>query len=310
MGIRGAQRRSYGMTSDSFKLDRASMLSAFARAAGTYDEAAVLQGEVRGRLLERLDLVKLKPAVVLDAGAGTGAGSVRLLRRYRAARVIALDIAQPMARRARRRKPWFGKMDVVCADAERLPLADASVELVFSNLMLQWCDDPAVAFAEFRRVLAPDGLLMFSSFGPDTLKELRAAWSAADEKHVHVNRFIDMHDLGDALLRTGFADPVMDVEHLTLTYDDVYRLMRDLKAIGAHNVNAGRPHGLTGPRRLNRMREAYERYRRDGRLPATWEVVYGHAWAPPPGMARRTPGAPGEARIPAAAIGRLKKDKR
>jgi malonyl-CoA O-methyltransferase len=181
----------------------------------------------------------------------------------------------------------------VCADVERLPLADASVDLVFSNLTLQWCNLDA-AFAEFRRVLRPDGLLLFTSMGPDTLKELRASWAAADGE-VHVNSFMDMHDVGDALVRARLADPVMDVEHLTVTYGEVERLLRDLKAIGAHNVNAGRPRGLMGRQRYAAMRSAYERYRRDGVLPATYEVVYGHAWAPAHVPAQRN--ADGEARI-------------
>lgn len=290
------------------RLERRPLRVSFERAADTYDAAAVLQREVQGRLLERLDVVRLRPAVVLDAGAGTGEGSRLLSRKYRKARVVALDIAAPMVHRAARRRPWFGKMHCVCADAERLPLADASVDLVFSNLMLQWCDDPAVAFAEFHRVLAPEGLLMFTSFGPDTLKELRAAWAHADASHVHVNRFIDMHNVGDALMQVGFRDPVMEAEHMTLTYPDVRGLMGDLKALGAHNVNMGRPRGLTGPRRLARMRDAYEAHRRDGRLPATWEVVYGHAWAPPAGTARHKPGAGGEVRIAPGSIGRRSKD--
>src|SRR5690606_5630407 len=142
-----------------------------------------------------------------------GRGARALSDRFPKARIIALDIAEPMVRAAKRRKPWFRKLDGVCADAGQLPLADASVELVFSNLMLQWMDDPAIVFREFRRVLKPDGLLLFTSFGPDTLHELRKAWSAADDR-VHVNRFIDMHDLGDALLRSGFVNPVMDVDRI------------------------------------------------------------------------------------------------
>jgi malonyl-CoA O-methyltransferase len=156
-------------------------------------------------------------------------------------------------------------------------------------------------FRECARVLRPGGLLTFTSFGPDTLKELRAAWASADD-FTHVNRFIDMHDLGDALLRAGLAEPVMDVERYTLTYTDVRALMRDLKAIGAHNVNAGRPRGLTGRRALERMTAAYERERRDGCLPATYEVVYGQAWAPV--GAPRGSAPSGETRIPIGRIGR------
>jgi malonyl-CoA O-methyltransferase len=156
-------------------------------------------------------------------------------------------------------------------------------------------------FRECRRVLKPGGLLTFTTFGPDTLVELRRAWAAADG-HTHVNRFIDMHDLGDALVRSGFAEPVMDVERFTLTYAEVRDLMRDLKAIGAHNANAGRPRGLTGRGALARMTEAYEEYRRDGRLPATHEVVYGQAWRPAGDPRGRSVG--GEVVVPISQIGR------
>ena len=172
---------------------------------------------------------------------------------------------------------------------------------IFSNIMLQWCGDPEVVFRECARVLRPGGLLTFTSFGPDTLRELRKAWATADQ-YTHVNRFIDMHDLGDAMLRAGLAEPVMDVERYTLTYPDVRGLMRDLKAIGAHNVNAGRARGLTGRRALERMTAAYESERRDGRLPATYEVVYGQAWALESGLRSSAPA--GEIRIPIGRIGR------
>ena len=205
-----------------------------------------------------------------------------------------------MLRHTRRRGRWLRRPHAVCADAARVPLASRSVDLVFSNLMLQWCNDPDTVFGEFRRVAAPGGLLTFTTFGPDTLKELRSAWSAADG-YSHVNRFIDMHDLGDALVRAGFAEPVMDVEQFTLTYDDLRGLMNDLKAMGAHNVTHGRSRGLTGRRRLAAAVAAYEAFRVDGRLPATWEVVYGHAWVPdaPSG---RAPLTEGEVRIPAGDI--------
>ena len=184
-----------------------------------------------------------------------------------------------------------------------MPLADASVDVVYSNLMLQWCDDLDALFAEFRRVLKPRGLLTFSTFGPDTLKELRAAWASVDG-HTHVHRFIDMHDIGDALVRAGLSEPVLDVERFTLTYEDVQALMRDLKAIGAHNAAAGRAPGLTGRGRLRAMSAAYERYRSAGRLPASYEVVYGQAWGRAPAVASA---APGEVRIPADSIGRRSK---
>ncbi|HKZ73052.1 MAG TPA: methyltransferase domain-containing protein, partial [Steroidobacteraceae bacterium] len=189
----------------------------------------------------------------------------------------------------------------VCADALRLPFGPESVDLVFSSLMLQWCDEPHAVFAEVRRVLRPGGFFAFSTFGPDTLREMRAAWSAADG-FTHVNRFIDMHDVGDALVRGGFTEPVMDVERICVTYQDVFALMRDLKAIGAHNVTAGRARGLTGRARIARMTAAYEQWRRDGRLPATYEVIYGAAWRAEDRDA--APVVAGEARIPLRMIRR------
>jgi malonyl-CoA O-methyltransferase len=287
--------------SDEFALGPLDVARSFDRAARSYAAAAVLQARVRTELLARLDLVRLAPDSALDLGCGTGVGALALARRYRRGRVLALDLSPAMLREAlRRRRPWR-RFAALCGDAARLPLAARSVDLVFSNLMLQWCGDPEQVFRECARVLRPGGLLTFTSFGPDTLKELRAAWASADG-YTHVNRFIDMHDLGDALLRAGLAEPVMDVERYTLTYTDVRALMRDLKAIGAHNVNAGRPRGLTGRRALERMTSAYERARRDGRLPATYEVVYGQAWAPV--GAPRGSAPSGETRIPIGHIGR------
>jgi len=262
--------------SDPYGIDKALLRGSFDRAAARYDEAAVLQHEVGQRLLERLDLVRLMPGLILDVGAGTGRATAALARRYERARVVALDLSLRMLRQARVRapRPW-----PVCGDAVRLPLPDASADLIFSNLTLQWCSDLRAVFAEFRRVLRPGGLLTFSSFGPDTLKELRASWAAVDGA-THVNAFVDMHNVGDALLHTGLVGPVMDVEHFTLTYGDVHGLMRDLKALGAHNMTAGRPRGLTGKNRLRAVIAEYECYRTEGRLPASYEVVYGHAWAP------------------------------
>ena len=276
--------------------DKQQLRRAFCGAASSYDAVAVLQREVGQRMLERLDYVRLQPAVVLDLGCGTGKLTAALAKRYRSAKVVAMDIAEPMLQRARRRVPWFRKWHFACGDAEQLPLADNCCDLVYSNLTLQWCGDLDRVFGELRRVVRPGGLVMFSTFGPDTLMELRQSWAQADAAHVHVNRFIDMHDIGDALLRAGLSDPVMDAEQMTLTYDDVFGLMRDLKNIGAHNVNAGRSRSLTGKGRLRALVDAYEAFRVQGKLPASYEVVYGHAWCVEP----RT-----EAELPLSEFGRL-----
>ncbi len=258
--------------------DKALARRSFERAAAGYDRAAALQQEVGRRLLERLDLMKIQPRRVLDLGCGTGQCLPDLMSRYRSAEVVALDIALPMLGQARRRGRWLRRPLCICADAERLPFGDACFDLVFSNLMLQWCVDLEVVFGELQRILRPGGLLLFTSFGPDTLRELRDSWARVDG-YTHVNAFQDMHDVGDALLRTRFAHPVMDVERLTVTYPDLWQLMRELKQIGAHNVTAGRPRGLTGKVQVQRLLQAYEQFRRDGVLPASYEIVNGHAWA-------------------------------
>lgn len=269
--------------SSAYALDKRWLRRSFDRASATYDAAAVLDATVRDALLGRLDLTQLSPRVVLDAGSGTGHAARALKKRYPASTVIALDSSRGMLAAAGRGRSWLRPVRRLCADAECLPLAEGSIDLIISNLSLQWSDPDAV-FAECRRVLAPRGLLSFTTLGPDTLKELRAAWRQAEERTAapptRVNRFIDMHDLGDALVRAGFAAPVLDVEHYTLRYQDVRSLAADLKAVGARNATAGRPRGLTGPRTFAAMDAAYETFRVDGRLPATYEVVFGQAWAP------------------------------
>lgn len=258
--------------------DKALARRSFELAAAGYDQAAVLQKEVGQRLLERLDLMKMQPSRVLDLGAGTGQCLPGLFERYAKAEVVALDIAFPMLGHARKKGRWLRRPRCVCADAEKLPFTDNSFDLVFSNLMLQWCVDLQSTFQELQRILRPGGLLLFSSFGPDTLRELRESWQSVDA-FSHVNAFVDMHDVGDALVSARFTDAVMDVERVTLTYPDVLKLMRELKQIGAHNVTGGRPRGLTGKANMHRVIASYERFRRDGVLPASYEIVNGHAWA-------------------------------
>ncbi len=283
-------------------IDKRLVRRSFEKAARGSDAAAELQHEVCRRMLSRLDYIKHAPALILDAGTGTGNVIGALRTRYPQAALVALDLALAMVQRARMQLRWWERLAgravlPVCGDIEALPVRTGVAGMVWSNLALQWVEQPQQAFAEMRRVLEPGGLLMFSTFGPDTLKELREAYEV--DRYTHVNRFIDMHDLGDMLVHAGFAQPVMDMEYITLTYADVRALMRDLKAIGAHNVNAGRPSGMTTRAKLAAVERNYERMRSDGRLPATFEVVYGHAWAPRP---RKT--ADGRPVIPITPLGR------
>lgn len=287
--------------SDAFRLDRRGMRAAFERASASYESAARLQTQVAGELEQRVDAFGFAPGVVLDLGCGTGRVTRALRRRYRGALVIGLDIAPGMLREARRHQRLWRRFARVCGDALRLPLRDASVDLVFSSLMLQWCEPLDAALAEVRRVLRPDGFFAFSTFGPDTLHELRSAWAEADDFN-HVNAFHDLHEVGDALVRAGLTEPVLDVDAIELAYPDTLTLMRELKALGAHNVTAGRPRSLGGRARLQRMSDAYEARRRDARLPATFEVIYGACW----GAAGRRAAAAigGVARIAPGSIGR------
>ncbi len=268
-----------------FEIDKRQVRRAFSRAARDYDAAAVLQREVCSRMLEKLDYIKLKPSRLLDVGSGTGWGTRQLGERYPKAEITALDIAIGMLQKARGTSGWWQKLfagkreSFLCADVEDLPIASTSVEMVWSNLALQWCNDLPATFTELHRVLKTEGLLMFSSFGVDTLKELRIAFSDVDG-YSHLSRFTDMHDIGDMLVAAGFADPVMEMEKITLTYDDVRAVMQDLKSIGAHNATAGRATGLMGKKAWQRVIENYEMLRRDGKLPATFEIIYGHAWKP------------------------------
>jgi len=270
-----------------FEIDKKQVRRAFSRAAQSYDAAAVLQREVCIRMLDKLDCIKQKPTRILDVGSGTGWGTRQLSERYVAAEVIALDIALGMLQNARGTSSWWKKLFVgkrenfVCADVEALPLAANSIDMVWSNLALQWCNNLPATFVELHRVLQNEGLLMFSSFGVDTLQELRIAFKDVDG-YSHVNRFVDLHDVGDMLVAAGFADPVMEMERLTLTYDDVRAVMQDLKSIGANNATAGRGTGMMGKAAWQRVIENYETLRRDGKLPATFEIIYGHAWKPSP----------------------------
>ena len=266
---------------DRFGLDSRRVRQAFERAAAGYDAAAVLQREIEQRMAERLALVKLNPETILDAGCGTGSALGELAGRYPDAFLIGFDLSYAMLGAARRRaeRPTapepsllarlLGKRAerpaLVCADACRLPFATASIGLLWSNLVMDWINDVTTAFVEFHRVLQVGGLLMFTTFGPDTLKELRAAAGAA-----RVHAFSDMHDLGDLLIAAGYSAPVVDMELVRIAYAAGARLLDDLRASGQTNARADRPRGLAGRGLLKAFRAAP--------LSATYEVVYGHAW--------------------------------
>ncbi len=284
-------------------LDRAAIRRNHGRASAGYDAAAVLARSLREVMVARLEWIAFVPESVLDLGCGTGHGAAALAARWPLARVAAIDAAPCMLDQARRLST-DARIEWLLAEAEAIPLPDASVDLVFSNLMLPWCEDIDAVFAEVARILKPRGLFTFSTFGPDTLGELRAAWRAADGA-AHVHPFTDMHDLGDGLVRAGFAEPVLDVSRYTLTYPDVAALMRDLKATGSQNAASGRARGLTGRRKMQAMSDAYEPRRADGVLPASYEAVFGQAWGAIEEPGRRRAG---EFAFPAGEIGRRRPD--
>jgi len=261
-------------------LDKRRVAESFDRAASSYDSHDFLQREVATRALERLDYVAVQPTRILDIGSGTGRCARALAGRYKRAQVVQCDLALGMLKQARSFEPrFFSRQRFVAGDFEHLPFNDGLFQLAFSSLALQWCQDPLAAFTEVRRSLALGGLFMFTTLGPDTLRELRKAWASVSSAP-HVNQFLDMHDIGDTLVAAGFGDPVMETEYLTVPYEDVMTLMRDLKGIGASNSSTERARGMFGRKTLAALKTAYESERRaDGKLPATYEVVYGHAWA-------------------------------
>ena len=246
-----------------------SVRSAFNKASADYDKYAFLQKEIATRLDAKLEVISSESNVILDLGAGTGLLSKQLSKRFPDSQLICLDFAQNSLKNNQ-------TTDKICANANHLPLADNSVDIVMSSLMMQWCPDLKQLFSEIHRVLKNDGLILFSTFGPDTLKELKKSWSVVDNE-THVNTFTDMHDIGDQMLGAGFVSPVMEMEKLTLTYQTVTDLLRDLKAIGAQTVSA-RSKSLMGKDKFQLMIKMYESYRADEKLPATYEVIYGHAW--------------------------------
>jgi len=260
-------------------LDQHSLRRALSRAAAGFQQADFLHREIRTRLLNRCDYLRVNPSRILDLGAGTGEAARLMAGRYPDAEVLALDLVPAMLLSRRttdsRRQPA-----AICGDAARLPLAARSVDLVFSSLMLQWAADAAQVFHEVMRSLKPAGLFTFATLGAGTLSELRRAWAGADG-YTHVIDFMDMKSIGDAMVHAGMADPVLDAESITVTYRSVGDLAKDLRGTGAVNHTMGRNRGLTGRGRWRHMERGYEQHRNEaGLLPASVKVIYAHAWKP------------------------------
>jgi malonyl-CoA O-methyltransferase len=282
-------------------IDQRQVRRSFSRAAGSYDDADVLQTEVRDRLLERLDWIQLEPRRVLDLGTGTGKALAALAARFPGAEILGLDLTPAMLRVASRQAAADRTPLLVCADAARLPLPDQSVDLVFSSLAIHWSPALDEVLAEVRRVLRHPGLFTFTTPGPESYRELRRAWQAVDQSP-HVIPFPEMRALGDGLVRAGLAEPVMDTDTLTLRYREFTQLVADLRSTGTTNASAGRRPGLTGRKAWSRLTAAYERERgADGLLPATVEVVFGQAWAA--GAPRRRRSRDDEISVPVDRLG-------
>ncbi len=245
----------------------------FNKAAGSYDQAALMQQEVGRRTIERLEFIRIEPTRVLDLGAGSGYCTALLKDRFPEAEVHAVDLAFESLR--------LHQIAPICADAHFLPFTNDSFDLVFSNMVLHWCENIADVMLEVERVLKPDGVFIFSSLGPDTLKEMRDSWAKIDE-YQHVHDFIDMHHIGDALLKCGFSDPVMDSEMLIIEYETLTTLLKDLKNLGVSNIHEKRQRGLMGRQKFQQFLAAYEQYRDEGIYPVTYEVVYGLAFGKKP----------------------------
>ncbi len=249
----------------------------FNKIAANYDQAAMLPQEIAHRLVERLDYIKLQPHLIVELGAGTGFCAQLIQQRYPNAKIIAIDISHNMLRYTNEKS--IANTHTICADAYHLPLKDNSVDLIISNMMLPWCEELVSLFRECHRVLSPDKLLLFATVGPDTLNELRISWSAIDH-FPHVNSFVDMHDIGDALLHAELLDPVMDVEHIQLMYPHIKLLLKDLKMLGSRNLHPNKRRSLLSKMSFTQLQAEYKKYQLESNeYPATCEIVYGHAWS-------------------------------
>ena len=272
----------------------------FERAADSFDGADFVHEKTRDGLLSRLEPLIVEATTVVDLGSATGAAHRPLGKRFGRPRLISIDVAHRMLVKARAKKAWLSKTAFVQAGAAALPLADESVDVVFSNLLLPWIDDPDAVFREVARVLRKGGVFAFATLGPDSLQEIRRAWAGIDDG-AHVNRFPDMHDIGDALVGAGLRDPVLDVDRLSVSYRSSRRLFADLSAVGARNAARRRHPALTGRRRFEAMVNALEAAGGDDGIVLDLELVFGHCWGGGPRM------DPGDYRIDATRIPRRRR---
>ena len=259
---------------------------AFERIAERYDHHAALEQEVCSRLLERTAFNRRTPAQVLDLGCGTGAGSAKLKQIFRKAQVTGLDTSMGMLSRLRRRSGMLKPIRGVCGDMGSLPFATRCADMLFSNLATYWCPDPMAMFSEFRRVLRPDGMLLFSTLGPETLRELKAVWTGVDEQ-VELPEFPDLMEIGNALMAAGFREPVMDMEVITLSYPDLPSMLEELEATGNALLVRGWDRRLGAESALE---QAYSAFGPDGKYPLSFEIIYGVAFGPQDGQPVKTPG--------------------
>ncbi len=255
----------------------------FERAAASFDDAAFVHAVTREGLLARLQPLVVQASTVVDLGSATCSTSQALSKRFGRAHVVSVDLAHAMLRRGRKHRAWFSKSSFVQATATALPFNAQSIDVIFANLLLPWIDDQTQVFAEIARVLRKGGVFAFATLGPDSLLEIRRAWSQVDD-NAHVNHFSDMHDLGDGLVNAGLADPVLDVDRLSVSYDSTEKLFADLTAMGGRNALRERNRSLVGKQRFRQMSNELRKSSTDGKITLDLELVFGHCWGAGPKM--------------------------
>ncbi|MFQ5983374.1 MAG: methyltransferase domain-containing protein [Woeseiaceae bacterium] len=274
------------MNSQPGRLEFRDLKRRFDRAAAGFDEVDFVHRKTAQGLLERLEPMLIDATKILDLGSATGSAGRDLRRQFKRSRVIVVDASREMLRKARNKQTWFSRASALQANALMLPLQSGSVDLIFANLLLPWIDDVHTLFTEVARVLREGGLYVFSALGPDSLTELREAWAKVDEEP-HINRFTDMHDLGDGLVHAGLRDPVLDTDFLKVSYRDTASLFRDLTLVGGRNSLSGRRKTLTGKTRFRMMERELEARFTGGLLELRLEIIYGHAWGGGPRQPER-----------------------